>query len=89
MPINEELWEFPHRMKLKVMGPADSPLEAAVIEILNQHLEDFDPEHHLAVTPSAKGNYVSVTCHVVMRNREQVETIYRKLNECPHSRMVL
>lgn len=89
MPINEALWEFPHPMKLKVMGPADSPLESAVIEILNEHLDDFDPESHLSVTPSAKGNYISVTCHVVLRDREQVEAIYRKLNECPHSKMVL
>lgn len=89
MSINEDLWEFPHRMKLKVMGPADSPLEAAVVEILREHLEDFDPEKHLSVTPSAKGNYISVTCRVVMQDREQVEVIYRKLNECPHSRMVL
>jgi putative lipoic acid-binding regulatory protein len=89
MSINEQLWDFPHRMKLKVMGPSDSPLEQAVTDILNHYLDDFDAAKHLSTTPSAKGNYISVTCHVVMRDREQVEAIYRELNACPHSRMVL
>jgi hypothetical protein len=82
-------WEFPHEMKLKVMGPRDSPLESAVVAILNEHLDDFDPEKHMGLTESGKGNYISLTCHVVMRDKEQLLAIYRKLHECPHSRMVL
>ena len=86
---HQDPWEFPHEMKLKVMGPKDSPLEAAVVEILSEHLEDFDPERHMGLTESGKGNYISLTCHVVMRDKEQLLAIYQKLNDCPHSRMVL
>lgn len=82
-------WEFPHEMKLKVMGPKDSPLETSVIGILREHLSDFDPEQHLRLMESGQGNYISLTCHVVMRDKEQLLAIYRDLHECPHSRMVL
>jgi putative lipoic acid-binding regulatory protein len=54
MAIQEHLWEFPHDMQLKVMGAIDSPLEAALIEILNTHLEDFDADKHLNSKPSSK-----------------------------------
>ena len=76
MAIQEHLWEFPHDMQLKVMGLADSPLETVLIEILETHLEDFDADNHLARKPSSKGNFVSFTAQVTMRNREQVEAIY-------------
>ena len=89
MAIREDLWDFPHDMQLKVMGLADSPLETVVIEILEIHLEDFDADKHLASKPSSKGNFVSITAQVTMRNREQVEAIYKALNECPHVKMSL
>ena len=89
MAIQEHLWEFPHDMQLKVMGLADSPLETVLIEILEIHLEDFDADKHLASKPSSKGNFVSITAQVTMRNREQVEAIYKALNECPHVKMSL
>ena len=89
MAIQEPLWEFPHDMQLKVMGLADSPLETVLIEILETHLEDFDADNHLARKPSSKGNFVSFTAQVTMRNREQVEAIYKALNECPHVKMSL
>ena len=89
MAIQEHLWEFPHNMQLKVMGAADAPLEDALIDILNTHLEDFDPSRHLSSKPSRKGNCVSFTAQVTMRNREQVEAIYKALDECPHVKMTL
>tara|TARA_Y100001934_G_scaffold199643_1_gene235371 strand:- start:3683 stop:3952 length:270 start_codon:yes stop_codon:yes gene_type:complete len=89
MAIQEHLWEFPHEMQLKVMGLTDSPLETALIEILERHLDDFKADEHLARKPSSKGNFVSFTAQVTMRNREQVEAIYKALNECPHVKMTL
>lgn len=88
MAINEHLWDFPHEMTLKVMGAADSPLEQAVTAILSQHLEDFDPNEHISVTPSAKGNYVSVNARIVVRHRDHVTSIYAELNACAHVKIV-
>lgn len=89
MSINEHLWEFPHEMTLKVMGAVGCPLEQAVVAILSQHLQDFDPNAHLWVTPSAKGNYVSVNARITMRHRDHVTNIYAELNSCPHVKIVL
>ena len=88
MTLNDDLWEFPHSMTLKVMGAADAPLVQAVVAILDQHLDDFDPNHHLDSKPSRSGNYVSLSAQVVMRNREQVLAIYAELNACEHVKVV-
>lgn len=88
MTINEHLWEFPHEMTLKVMGAADSPLEQAVVAILTQHLEDFDPNAHISVTPSTKGNYISVNARIIVRHRDHVTRIYAELNACSHVKVV-
>ncbi|MFP1678107.1 YbeD family protein [Alloalcanivorax sp. C16-2] len=87
--IREELWDFPHSMQLKVMGAADAPLEEAVVAILETHLDDFDRHAHLSSKPSTKGNFVSLTASVVLRDRDQVEAIYRELNACPHVKITL
>lgn len=89
MAIQEHLWEFPHAMQLKVMGSADAPLEAALVEILSTHLDDFEADTHLTSKPSSKGTFISFTAQVVMRNRGQVEAIYKALNECPHVKMTI
>ena len=87
--IREELWDFPHSMQLKVMGAADAPLEEAVVEILETHLDDFDRHAHLSSKPSTKGNFISLTASVVLRDRVQLETVYRELNACPHVKITL
>lgn len=86
--INPELWDFPHRMTLKVMGAADSPLEQAVVAILTEHVTGFDANSDLSLTPSSKGTYVSVNARVVMETKEQVLAVYGALNACPHVKVV-
>ena len=88
MSLREELWDFPHEMTLKVMGAADSPLESAVVAILDEHLDDFDANLHLDIKPSSKGNYVSVSARVVMRHKDQVLAIYAALDASPHVKVV-
>ena len=89
MAIREDLWDFPHDMQLKGMGAADAPLEDAVADILEQHVADFDRHAHLSSRPSTKGNFVSITASVTLRHREQVESIYRDLDACPHVKITL
>jgi uncharacterized protein len=88
MTVNEHLWDFPHEMTLKVMGASDSPLEQAVVAILTEHLEDFDPNQHVRILPSPKGNFISVNARVVMRHRDQVAAIYAALSACSHVKVV-
>jgi putative lipoic acid-binding regulatory protein len=88
MTIRDEIWEFPHSMTLKVMGSVDAPLRDAVVAILEQHLDDFDHASHLSETLSSKGNYVSLSAQVVMRNRDQVIGIYAALDASEHVKVV-
>lgn len=88
MTLKEELWDFPHAMTLKVMGAAESPLEQAVIAILDQHLNGFNADTHITTKPSSKGNYISVSARVVMENKEQVLAIYAALDASPHVKVV-
>lgn len=88
MSINEQLWDFPHEMTLKVMGKSDSPLADAVTEILHRHLDDFDADNHLHIIPSAKGNFISVNARITMRHRDQVTAVYAELNACIHVKVV-
>ena len=39
--------------------------------------------------PSSKGTFISFTAQVTMRNREQVEAIYKALNDSPHVKITL
>lgn len=88
MTINEHLWEFPHTMTLKVMGASDSPVHDVVVAVLSAHVPAFDPNADVHITPSSKGNFVSVNAKVVMEHREQVEAIYAALNASEHVKVV-
>lgn len=90
MAIREELWEFPHTMQLKVMGAADAPLQEAVLDILKTHLAaDFDPSAALSSKPSSKGTFVSITARITVHDKQQVEAIYKALNDCEHVKITL
>ncbi len=91
--INASLWEFPHRMTLKVFGDADAtagdtPLADIVCIILARHLGDFSPQH-LAVRPSSGGRYIAISIDICVHNCEQVEGIYRDLRAEPRVRTAL
>jgi putative lipoic acid-binding regulatory protein len=75
-------------MHLKVMGAANAPLAELVIDILTRHLGKFDAETQLRESQSSSGNYVSLTAHIVMENKEQVTAIYAELNASPHVKVV-
>ncbi len=87
--INEELWDFPHAMTLKVMGAAEAPLEKVVSAILSEHLGNFDADKQLTQSFSSSGKFVSLSAKVVMENRQQVEAIYAALNKAPEVKVVL
>lgn len=88
MTVNEHLWDFPHAMTLKVMGAADSPLEEVVAAILDEFLNDFDPNGNIFVTPSSKGNFISVNAKIIVETKEQVAAIYAALNANKHVKIV-
>lgn len=86
--VNEHLWEFPHTMTLKIMGAADSPLEAAVTAIISEHIATFDPNEDMHTVASSKGTFISVNAKVTVDDVEQVRAIYGALNSSPHVKVI-
>lgn len=89
MPEPEEtLLEFPCAFPLKIMGRADDALAQTVLEIVVRHAPDFDGTT-MQMRASRGGNYVSLTCTITARSKEQLDTLYRELSTHPLVRVVL
>lgn len=89
MTVNENLWDFPHPMRLKVMGAVDAPLTTILTEVLSRHLGDFDADRQLTQSLSSNGKFISLSANIVMHNKEQVAAIYADLNASSHVKIVL
>lgn len=81
MPKNKPLIEFPCTFPIKVMGINSSALIADVTAIVAVHCPDFDPEDNIKITPSSKGNYISVTATVNATSQQQLDSIYSDLSK--------
>jgi len=83
-----ELLTFPCRFDIKAMGRASARFEALVHAIVSRHVA---PEDLLAVQSrhSRQGNYISLTCVIRARSRDQLDSIYRDLGECGEVLMAL
>ena len=90
MPLvaDSSLLAFPCDFPIKVMGRKQPGFAQAVTEIVVKHAPDFDPAT-VAMRPSRKGRYLSVTCIVRATSREQLDALYQELCDHPSVVMVL
>ena len=89
MSLNDELWDFPHSMTLKVFGDAgEEPLADIVGAILARHLHDF-AAHAVTTRASSHGRFLAVSADITVHNREQVLGIYADLRAHPRIRMAI
>ena len=79
---------FPCEFPIKVMGRKQPGFAQTVSDIVRKHAPDFDPAT-LAMRPSRQGRYLSVTCVVQARSREQLDALYQELCDHPEVVMVL
>ncbi len=84
----ETLLEFPCDFPLKVMGAAGEGFAQAVLEVVLRHAPDFDAAS-MEMRPSRGGNYLSLTCTIRARSREQLDALYRDLTAHPRVKIVL
>ncbi len=76
---DDTLLSFPCSFPIKAMGPADSALEAAVIEILQRHVPDFDTGT-VSTRASSAGKWLAVTVRIEATSKAQLDSIYRELS---------
>ena len=82
------LLEFPSEFPIKVMGRAKDGFAQLVFEIVRKHAPDYDGAT-MELRPSKANNYLSVTCTIVARSREQLDALYVELSGHPDVTMVL
>ena len=80
--------EYPVDFPIKVMGKNTAGFAQIVTAIVVRHAPDFDPDS-VEMRPSRKNTYLSVTCVVRARSREQLDALYTELSGHPAVVMVL
>ncbi|MCK6384584.1 MAG: DUF493 family protein [Rhodocyclaceae bacterium] len=70
------------------MGQRRDGFAQAVLEVVLRHAPDFDAAT-MQMRPSAKGNYIGLTCTVRAVSREQLDALYRELSGHPLVKVVL
>jgi putative lipoic acid-binding regulatory protein len=76
---DETLLSFPCTFPIKAMGPADSALEAVVVEILQRHVPGFDSDS-VSTRASSGGKWLAVTVRIEATSKAQLDKIYRELS---------
>jgi putative lipoic acid-binding regulatory protein len=84
----ESLIGYPTDFPIKVMGRHEPRLVHTIVEIVRRHAPDFDPAT-VEMRTSKKSGYLSVTCTVRAKSREQLDALYQELCDHPMVVMVL
>ena len=80
--------EYPLDFPVKVMGKNSPGFAQTVAAIVQRHAPDFDSST-IEMRASRKNTYLSVTCVVHVRSREQLDALYTELSGNPSVVMVL
>jgi len=70
------------------MGRREDGFAQAVLEVVLRHSPDFDAAA-MEMRPSAKGNYMSLTCTIRAVSRVQLDALYSELSAHPLIKIVL
>jgi len=80
--------DYPCRFEIKAMGRAGNRFSAIVQSIVTRHIGREELLHSQA-RPSRHGKYVSITCIILAKSKEQIRAIYADLASCPDVLMTL
>lgn len=82
------LLEFPCDFPLKIMGARADDFAQTIVAVVLRHAPDFEPAT-LEMRPSAKGNYLSLTCTIRAISQNQLDNLYRELTAHPLVKVIL
>jgi hypothetical protein len=80
--------EYPLEFPIKIMGRNEPGFAQLVGAIVQRHAPDFDLAR-MEMRSSRKGAYLSVTCVINAKSREQLDALYMELSGHPSVVMVL
>lgn len=82
------LLEFPCEFPIKIMGARVDDFAQTVLGVVLRHAPDFDAAT-MQMRPSAKGNYLAITCTVNATSQAQLDALYVELSSHPLVKVVL
>ena len=79
MTTQDELFDFPCRFPIKVMGDRHDAFAEVILAVVQQHAPDTAAAD-IQTRESSGGRYLSLTVTVTAVSREQLDAIYRALS---------
>ncbi|MDN0075579.1 DUF493 domain-containing protein [Crenobacter sp. SG2303] len=88
MSNKDDLFDFPCRFPLKIMGDRHDEFAVTILEVVKQHAP-ATTEADLDVRESSSGKYLALTVTITAHSREQLDDIYRSLTSHHMVKVVL
>lgn len=82
------VFQFPSSYSLKAIGKTEGDFEDIVYSIMLRHIPSFD-RNGMSSRLSRDGNYLSITLSFFAETKEQVESLFKELNDHEQVIMVL
>ena len=81
-PERTTLLEFPCEFPIKIMGKRVDEFAQVITELVLGFAPDFNPAT-IEMRPSARGNYIGLTCTINATSQAQLDNIYMALTSHP------
>jgi len=75
-----ELLQFPCQFPIKMMGRDEGDFRATVVRLVERHAGAISDDA-IRITPSSKGNFISVTITIEATSQQQLDAIYQDLTD--------
>lgn len=73
------LMKFPCAFSVKAFGKKDTDIETIVFELVKAHAPELKREN-MSHKVSSNGHYIAVTAKMTAQSKQQMDAIYRDLN---------
>ena len=88
MSGDAQITEYPCDFPIKILGHTRAGFAQSILEVVRRHAPEFDGAA-MEMRSSKRGKYLSLTCVIRARSREQLDGLYRELCDHPMVVMVL
>ena len=88
MSGDAQIAEYPCDFPIKILGHTRAGFAQSILEVVRRHAPEFDGAA-MEMRSSRRGKYLSLTCVIRARSREQLDGLYRELCDHPMVVMVL
>jgi hypothetical protein len=88
MTADSQIVEYPCDFPIKILGHTRAGFAQSILEVVRRHAPEFDGAA-MEMRSSKRGKYLSLTCVIRARSREQLDGLYRELCDHPMVVMVL